>query len=101
MGSSLAGILKGYTTTHIADAAPHIHLCRASYSYCPVVKSWTKILEFLYCGYGTVINQSEGATSISLGRGTVGLVRLEFDTSGKFAAYEGIVSIFQGEVKQS
>ena len=34
-------------------------LCRPTCSYCPVVKRLTKILEFLYCGYGTVINLSE------------------------------------------
>jgi len=33
-------------------------LCRDTCSYCPVVQRWTKILEFLYYGYGTVINLS-------------------------------------------
>ena len=43
----------------------------------------------------------ETATSKTGGSGTVGRARMDFDTSGKFAAYEGIVSILQGEVKQS
>ena len=31
-------------------------LCRTTCSYCPYVQRQTKILGFLYCGYGTVIN---------------------------------------------
>ena len=33
-----------------------IQLCRTTCSYYPDVQRWTKILGFLYCGYGTVIN---------------------------------------------
>jgi hypothetical protein len=44
-------------------------LCQATYSYCPVVKRWTKILGFLYCGYGTVINLPAEGTLENGGRG--------------------------------
>ena len=38
----------------------------------------------------------ERATSNTGGGGTVGLAEMEFDTQGKFAAYQVIVSIFRG-----
>ena len=56
MGSILAGFCKTYSPKPILRST--IQRCRAICSYCPDVHRWTKILEFLYCGYGTVINLS-------------------------------------------
>jgi len=48
--------LKALTTMQMLRRTTQ--LCQATCSYCPDVQPWTKILEFLYCGYGTVINLS-------------------------------------------
>ena len=77
-------------------------LCRLTCSYWPVVQRLTKILGFLYCGCETVINLSGEGHLKNGGWGYGGVwLGVEFDTSGKFAAYEGVVSILQGEVNQS
>ena len=72
LGSGLVGFLKGYPSTHHADAAPHKPTLLDYILILPDVQRWTKILEFLYCGYGTVINLSGEGHLKKLERGTVG-----------------------------
>jgi len=54
-----------------------IKLCRVAYSYCPDVQPWTKILEVLYCGYGTVINLSGEGHLENGGWGYGGVFRIQ------------------------